>query len=140
MIDSFKNQHFFLSNFFPCEVKFEGKIYQSSEAVYQVCKCINEKDKNNFINIIGVEFKKLGRQVEIRSDWNDIKIDKMREILNCKFSQNIHLTQDLIKTKDHELIEGNYWKDYFWGVCNGKGKNILGKLLMQLREELVNKA
>jgi predicted NAD-dependent protein-ADP-ribosyltransferase YbiA (DUF1768 family) len=50
--------------------------------------------------------------------------------------KNEELAQLLIDTDDHELIEGNWWHDYFWGVCNGKGENHLGKILMDVREEL----
>jgi predicted NAD-dependent protein-ADP-ribosyltransferase YbiA (DUF1768 family) len=38
-------------------------------------------------------------------------------------------------TKEKLLIEGNYWKDTFWGICDGIGKNYLGKILMEVREE-----
>ena len=46
----------------------------------------------------------------------------------------------LLATGDEELIEGNYWGDTYWGVCNGVGQNKLGKLLMQVREEIKNNA
>jgi predicted NAD-dependent protein-ADP-ribosyltransferase YbiA (DUF1768 family) len=39
-------------------------------------------------------------------------------------------------TGDEELVEGNWWNDTFWGVCNGVGENNLGKLLMKIRAEL----
>lgn len=39
-------------------------------------------------------------------------------------------------TGDAELIEGNNWGDTFWGVCNGRGENMLGKLLMEIRDYL----
>lgn len=42
----------------------------------------------------------------------------------------------LLATGNEELIEGNKHGDHFWGVCNGHGENMLGKLLMQLRAEL----
>lgn len=41
----------------------------------------------------------------------------------------------LLKTGDEELVEGNTWGDTFWGVCKGKGRNELGKILMKVREE-----
>ncbi len=48
------------------------------------------------------------------------------------------LAQKLINTGDAELIEKNYWHDYFWGECNGKGENWLGKILMQIRKNIGN--
>ena len=60
----------------------------------------------------------------------------MYDICFKKFSQSEELKKKLLDTGDQELIEGNYWNDTFWGVCEGKGQNHLGKILMQIREEL----
>jgi hypothetical protein len=57
------------------------------------------------------------------------------ELLAQKFSYPYYRDL-LLATGDAELIEGNVWNDVFWGVCNGIGKNWLGKLLMQVREVL----
>ena len=67
-----------------------------------------------------------------------MKIDIMRQVLKSKFTQNPELKAKLIATGDAELIEGNNWNDRFWGVCRGVGQNHLGKLLMEVRAELVN--
>ena len=55
-----------------------------------------------------------------------------------KFNNNDELKEMLISTGDEELIEGNHWHDVFWGICNGKGENNLGKILMQVRSEIKN--
>ena len=60
----------------------------------------------------------------------------MAYVLHLKFRQHPELGNLLIATGDAELIEGNIWRDTYWGVCNGVGKNRLGELLMQLRNEL----
>lgn len=62
----------------------------------------------------------------------------MYEICLAKFTQHEFLKEALLATGDSELIEGNTWRDYFWGVCNGKGQNKLGKILMRIRAELRN--
>jgi len=59
----------------------------------------------------------------------------MTDLVRQKFS-NPQLAKQLLDTKDFELIEGNTWGDTFWGVCSGKGQNNLGKILMQIRNEL----
>uniref|UniRef100_UPI00345E83CD NADAR domain-containing protein n=1 Tax=uncultured Duncaniella sp. TaxID=2768039 RepID=UPI00345E83CD len=51
---------------------------------------------------------------------------------------NPALAEKLIATGDAELVEGNYWHDTVWGVCDGVGENHLGKILMRVREELKN--
>jgi ribA/ribD-fused uncharacterized protein len=79
--------------------------------------------------------KRLGKTVTMRDDWDDIKVDIMREIVQAKFDQHELLRDMLLATEDAILEEGNHWGDTFWGVCRGKGLNMLGKILMDLREE-----
>lgn len=79
--------------------------------------------------------KKLGRRAPLRPDWDDVKIQVMLELLRTKFSDP-ELAQMLLDTGDAELIEGNWWGDRFWGVSKGSGENHLGRLLMQVRDEL----
>lgn len=49
------------------------------------------------------------------------------------------LKAKLLETGDAELVESNWWHDYFWGVCNGRGENHLGKILMKIRAELATR-
>ena len=80
--------------------------------------------------------KRLGRHVPLREDWNSIKEQIMYEICKAKFTQNPDLAEKLLETGDAELIEGNWWHDTTWGMCNGEGQNLLGKILMRVREEI----
>ena len=89
-----------------------------------------------FTNLNGAAAKKLGRTVKLRPDWNEVKLSVMLEVLRHKFNQNPDLADKLLATGDTLLQEGNTWHDYYWGVCNGKGENNLGKLLMLVRQEL----
>jgi ribA/ribD-fused uncharacterized protein len=79
------------------------------------------------------EAKKAGRMVTPRSDWENVKLNIMREIVFIKFDGHLNLKELLLATRDHELIEGNQWHDTFWGVCDGVGQNYLGKILMEIR-------
>ena len=135
-IDEFDGDFAFLSNFYPATISMDGMSFQSSEAAYQAQKCLNTMDKFQFCNLGPRDAKKLGRKVQLRPDWEDIKDDVMAHILNLKFRQHPELGNLLIATGDAELIEGNYWRDTYWGVCYGVGENRLGKLLMVLRYEL----
>jgi len=138
VIDQFRGEYNWLSNFFNCRVEFEGLTFENSEAAFQAGKCFNPIEKTKFIGLTGGKSKRLGKKVELRPDWESVKIDVMRQVLKCKFTQNPELGEKLIATGDAELIEGNNWRDFYWGVCNGKGQNHLGKLLMEVRAELVN--
>ncbi len=80
--------------------------------------------------------KKLGMSHAhpIRPDWDEARIEVMRVALAAKF-RNRRLRNLLLSTGDRELIEANT-KDGFWGAGDGTGKNVLGHLLMELRESL----
>lgn len=84
----------------------------------------------------GGQAKKLGRQVTLRPDWEQIKDSVMEEVIHWKFKCNKDLAEALINTGDAILIEGNTWNDRYWGVCRGTGQNKLGKILMKERDRL----
>ena len=138
VIDRFRGEFDWLSNFFLCQVEFEGMNFSNVEAAFQAAKTLDMEERESFFGLSGGQAKRLGRRVELRSDWEEVKIDIMRQVLKSKFTQNPELREKLIATGDTELIEGNNWNDRFWGVCRGVGKNHLGKLLMEIRAELVN--
>lgn len=135
MIDSFTKEHFFLSNFYRTDICIDDLKFSSSESAFQSYK--NLEEQSSFQPLSPSESKKKGRHVKLRDDWDDIKLSIMERILRVKFSNPI-LSKKLLSTGDEELIEGNYWNDTYWGVCNGVGENNLGKLLMKIREDKKN--
>jgi ribA/ribD-fused uncharacterized protein len=136
LINSFTGEHRFLSNFYPCEIFFEGVFYPSVEHAYQAAKTLMqaERDRVRIAKTPGAA-KKLGRKVTLQVGWNSMRVAVMRELLRTKFANNV-LRAMLLETEDAQLVEGNYWRDTFWGVCNGKGENWLGRLLMEVRKEV----
>jgi hypothetical protein len=68
-----------------------------------------------------------------RKDWDDVRVGIMADLLIQKFSQE-SFKQHLADTGDKLLVEGNDWNDTFWGFSNGRGKNLLGSLLMVIRK------
>lgn len=136
MINSFKEKYAFLSNFYPVAIVHDGLTYQSVEAAYQAAKCANVDDRYYFTKLSAPEAKRAGRQVALRSDWEQVKVAVMRQLLIVKFLGNPAMGQLLLMTGNEDLVEGNTWNDRFWGVCNGIGENNLGKLLMEIRENL----
>ena len=135
-IDRFDGDFDFLSNFFSADIRFDGILYPSSEAAFQAQKCFKNDDKLQFTHLTPGQAKRLGRKIYMRPDWEDIKVDVMTRIVRAKFTQHEVLGNLLYRTGDAELIEGNTWNDTFWGVCNGVGENHLGKILMQIRNEI----
>lgn len=141
MICSFRGKNFFLSNFYPTDITYNGLTFKSSEAAFQASKTLDEEERKKFCNLSPDEAKSLGYHVKLRSDWNRIKINVMEEILMVKFS-NPELKKMLLETKNEILVEGNYWNDNFWGSCTclkckDKTKhNNLGILLMRIRSKI----
>lgn len=139
-IRKFEGQYEFLSNFYPCKINYAGFEFQSSEALFMAHKSGNSKDFEVFSKIEKAnKAKEQGRKVVLRDDWDDIKIDIMTNVVRLKFTQNIDLRTKLLATGDAHLVEGNWWKDTFWGMCNGVGTNHLGKILMKVRDEFNEK-
>jgi len=137
MINSFCNEFSFLSNFYTCQVEMDGLFYPSIEHAYQAAKTLDIDERETIRNTSSPgKAKRFGRKVTMRKDWDMIKINVMFDLLKKKFSDK-SLADALVLTIPHELVEGNHWNDTFWGVCNGQGQNVLGKLLMKIREEIV---
>lgn len=134
-IESFSGKYRFLSNFYSVNVVFDGIEYPSTENAYQAAKTLDVYTRSRFVAMTAGQAKKFGRQIRIRPDWEIVKVGIMLELLREKFKRGA-IRDRLLATGDAELIEGNTWGDRFWGVCNGVGENMLGKLLMQVREEL----
>ena len=125
-IKEFRDEYRWLSNFI-------GGVEQK----YQAAKCKHEEDAQKILRMKPGEAKRAGRKVEMRENWEEIKLTVMEDLLRSKFNSEPFRT-NLIKTGNMEIIEGNTWGDKFWGVDlqSGIGENHLGKLIMKIRSEL----
>jgi ribA/ribD-fused uncharacterized protein len=136
-IDSFQGEYRFLSNFYPCDITICGVPYKSTEAAYQASKSDDLFIRSTFSTVDPKYAKAMGRKMKLRPNWDELtKVECMELCLRAKFTDP-SLQARLISTDPLELVEGNHWNDTFWGVCNGKGRNMLGKLLMILRDEYI---
>lgn len=145
MIDRFKGEYAWLSNFYPAAVALDGVEFPTVEHAYQAGKVLSSEIRERIRTLPtpadAKRFaKKLRRAIPYRPAWNEtFKISLMRYLLWQKFTHP-DLRQRLILTGDEELVEGNHWCDVVWGRCNcktcgGRGDNRLGKLLMEIRAE-----
>jgi ribA/ribD-fused uncharacterized protein len=135
VIDNFRGEYRFLSNFYSAPFLWAGSRWPTSEHAYQASKTLNSNEKDTvWAAATPGQAKRLGRRVTKREDWDFVKVRIMREILEAKFVQNPDLMERLKTTGNAELVEGNTWGDTFWGVCNGVGENWLGKILMEVRD------
>ena len=122
-----------LSNFHLCPVNIQGITFPSSEHAYMAEKTGVQGEKRKFLELTASEAKKYGQTITLRPDWEYYRVLAMTKVLLAKFTQNQDLRELLLKTGYKYLEETNWWKDRFWGVCNGEGLNMLGKTLMVVR-------
>jgi ribA/ribD-fused uncharacterized protein len=138
-IVQFKGDYKWLSNFYPCDIRFKGKLYPSVEYAYLSAKsddkawkkyCADAKEKPS-------KTKKKSQYIQLVPNWDTIKLDVMRNCLEIKFNQE-PLRSWLIETGNSYLQEGNTWGDCFWGVDldTGEGENHLGILIMDIRSKM----
>lgn len=140
-VAEFKGKYSFLSNFYPAPVVYEGHQYPSVEHAYQAAKTPNISERFAIRDCpTPAMAKRRGRTVRKRADWEKVKVSVMLELLRFKFIAHANFAEKLLATGDDELVEGNWWGDTFWGVCNGEGQNQLGLLLMQVRSELAKES
>lgn len=147
MIDSFRGRNRFLSNFHPASVELDGVTYPTTEHAYQAAKSLDPYYRERILQCdTPGDAKRLASQIKPREDWDQIKQQVMWDLLCQKFTLETVSGELLLRTDPEELVEGNSWHDIYWGVCWGHcrvghpghpmGDNILGKLLMQRRDEL----
>lgn len=145
-VGSFSGDLEFLSNMYKIPIYFneskydnfqpDFKVYPSSENLYQALKCKYIKDRELFQNVDPHKSKRIGRSIEIRSDWDNVRLEAMKLAIDLKF-KNIELAEKLIDLPDDKIIEFNNWGDRFFGICNGEGLDHLGKILRAKKQQII---
>jgi len=112
-------------------------VAPSVEHAFQAYKTEDPEFKRRILDEAAPEKAKWwGRRAPLRSDWEDIKVDVMRSLVRRKFTMWPDYRRVLLATGKSHLEEGNNWGDQFWGTVDGRGENMLGKILMEIRSEL----
>ncbi|WNO11658.1 NADAR family protein [Teredinibacter sp. KSP-S5-2] len=127
------------SNFAAFPVKLKKKVWPTSEHYFQAMKFESESDQNEILKAktpIEAARKGRDRKRKLKRNWESMKDNVMREALLAKFSQHEDLRILLLSTNDAKLVEHTE-NDSYWGDGgDGKGQNMLGKILMEVREKL----
>ena len=146
LIDNFDEEYYFLSNFTYSPFVLGGKRHDTVEHYFQSMKTLDLKFREKIRTCGHPRFaKRFGRQVHLRDDWEQIKFSVMKSAVTAKFDQNDGFAERLRDTHPSMLVEGNTWHDNIWGDCKCQrcksieGQNLLGKILMDLRENYLNK-
>ena len=135
------------SNLFRRAVVFEGREYPTAEHAYQAGKARKEAVREWILSAPSASLVAMAAHGlycwDIVPEWSRIKFDRMRNVLRAKFTQHEDLKELLLSTGDARLVEvgrTNNSVNRTWGEVNGKGKNMLGVLLMEVREEIREEA
>lgn len=143
VIDRFRGEHFFLSNFYPAITPHRGHLFPSSEHAYMAAKT---DDAGAIETILAAadpaEAQRIGRAAPLVDGWEQQRFAVMEEVVTAKFTHNPELAVRLAATTGFQLVEGNDWHDQTWGSCrcyehrNTPGANALGVILMTVRMRL----
>lgn len=137
-IGSFRLLHYFLSNMSPSPITIDGITYPSVENAFHAMKTVDPAERLKLSKMSSFDARQSGRRVALEGGvegWNARRVPTMLQLLRIKFTDP-ELRKKLLATGDAYLEEGLPAKDTFWGVVDGRGENMLGKLLMQVRDEV----
>lgn len=133
-----------LSNLYRREVEFEGRVYPTSEHAYQAGKASKPAVRDWILSAPSPSLAAMAAHGlytwDIVPNWAQIKFDRMRAVLRAKFDQHADLRELLLSTGQARLVEAgtvNNAVNRLWGEVDGKGENMLGVMLMEVRAELV---
>ena len=131
------------SNLYRCKIVFEGETFPTSEHAYQAGKPRKATVRRWLMEAPSPALVAMAAHGlyywEIAPGWSKTKFDRMRAVLREKFIQHEDLRALLLSTGDARLVESatvNNEVNRLWGEVNGSGRNMLGTILMELREEL----
>jgi ribA/ribD-fused uncharacterized protein len=133
------DDHGCFSNFAPHPIRLDGKLWRTSEHYFQAQKFTDETHQEKIRKTASPMIAaRLGRDRTnpLRPDWEAVKDDVMRKAVRAKFTQHDDLRQILLGTGDATLVEHTP-NDSYWGDGgDGSGRNMLGRILMEVRAEL----
>ncbi len=130
------------SNFIAYPFELKGKTWRTVEHYFQAQKFAgteHEEELRETPSPMVVARKGRSRKRPLRTDWEEVKDQIMREAVYAKFEQHAELEEMLLNTGDNEIVEQTT-RDYYWGCgSEGTGKNMLGIILMETRERLLSR-
>ncbi|MBN8214256.1 MAG: NADAR family protein [Xanthomonadales bacterium] len=135
------------SNLFRRAMVFEGREYPTAEHAYQAGKARKEAVREWILSAPSPSLVAMAAHGlytwDITPEWSRTKFDRMRDVLRAKFMQHEDLKELLLSTGDARLVEAGKTDNVVnrtWGEVNGKGLNMLGVLLMEVRDEIRRQA
>ncbi len=135
----YEREYYVFSNFSSFILEWKGRVWMTSEHAYHSERFEDTAMKDEVYAMRSAHdaftYAQTHKHLQ-RSDWDDIKIAIMKEILHAKVAQHAYVKKKLLESGSREIIEDS-WRDDFWGWgANKDGKNMLGKLWMEVRDEV----
>jgi ribA/ribD-fused uncharacterized protein len=131
------------SNLYRRPIEFEGEVFATSEHAYQAGKARKPEVRKWLLAAPSPALLAMAAHGlyywDIAPGWSKTKFDRMREVLRAKFTQHADLKDLLLSTGEARLVESatvDNEVNRLWGEVNGTGRNKLGILLMEIREDL----
>jgi len=135
------------SNLYKRDMVFEGEVYPTSEHAYQAGKARKKEVRDWLMAAPSPSLLAMAAHGlyswDVSENWATLKFERMKNILRAKFTQHEDLKELLISTGNSRLVEAatvDNAVNRLWGEVNGKGQNMLGQLLMEIRTELLKPA
>lgn len=144
IIGFYEREFYVFSNFSSFQVEWRGKLWQTSEHAYQAAHFFDTAPELS-IEIFNChsahETYKIAKANADKapSNWEEIKVGIMKDIVKCKLEQNPYIMKKLLQTGDMQIVEDSPYDDCWGWGANKNGRNELGKIWMKLREEVKNK-
>jgi ribA/ribD-fused uncharacterized protein len=127
------------SNFAPYPIQLDGKRWPTSEHYFQAQKFEDAGHQESIRKarspMIAARMGR-DRKKPLRRDWESVKVAIMRQAVRAKFSQHEDIRHVLLSTGEAALVEHTENDDYWGDGGDGSGKNMLGRILMEVRDEL----
>lgn len=128
------------SNFYEGPYEIDGLMWPTTEHYFAAQKTQDPELREGIRRAsTPSDAKAMGKVIELRPDWEDVKYDVMIDALTAKFGNNLKLKEILLSTGDALIYEDSPY-DKVWGTgvrgAVGSGRNLLGKALMQVRQDL----
>ena len=127
------------SNFAPFPINVDGERWPTSEHYFQAQKFEDESYRQTIRKTKSpMQAARLGRdrKQKLRRDWESVKVGIMRNAVMAKFTQHAELHSLLLSTGEAKIVEHTENDDYWGDGGDGSGKNMLGRILMEVRDKL----
>lgn len=138
-INFYEREYYVLSNFSSFQIEWRGQLWPTSEHAYHAEK-FEDPELREHIRLArsAHDAYRIAQQHKqcYRKNWDKIKLGVMKLILHEKVAQHEYVRRKLLESGNRELVEMS-WRDDFWGWGPNKdGANHLGRLWMEIRDEL----